>query len=43
VAGRSDPESIAAALAEELATASNYLPVPSGEATSAAGLIAELL
>jgi UDP:flavonoid glycosyltransferase YjiC (YdhE family) len=39
----SDPESIATALAEQLTTACDYLPVPADGAARAAGLIAGLL
>jgi len=39
----SDPESIATALTEQLATACDYLPVPADGAARAAGLIADLL
>jgi hypothetical protein len=39
----SDPESITAALAEQLATTCDYLAVPADGAARAAGLIAELL
>jgi UDP-N-acetylglucosamine:LPS N-acetylglucosamine transferase len=39
----SDSESIAAALAKQLATACDYLTVPADGAARAAGLIAELL
>jgi predicted glycosyltransferase len=38
-----DPESIATALAGQLATACDYLPVPADGAARAAGLIADLL
>ena len=39
----SDPESIAAALTEQLTTTCDYLPVPADGAARAAGLIADLL
>jgi pimeloyl-ACP methyl ester carboxylesterase/predicted glycosyltransferase len=40
---RATPETIAAAVADELASAHDYLPVPPDGATRAAGMIAELL